>query len=184
MEVAEPGLRLMRPGNRGGPGWDPPPHPVMVKNERKATDRRRLSKRNRPMHSSLSIAYESQPCPCASTTRENSRMNWKTCSVEVEARISKRPESARFMQTAQYPVIGMQKNELTMFRTTCYSSLVPRVHPGLLYAATFCGCVCKEWRSSFRETTFSDASEVRKHSSLKRACGAFRPYARGYAGQG
>jgi hypothetical protein len=28
---------------------------------------------------------------------------------------------------------------LTMFRSTCYSSLVPRVHPGLLYAATFCG---------------------------------------------
>ena len=64
-------------------------------------------------------------------------MNWKTCSVEVEARIGKRPESCPFMQTARRPVIGMQKNELTMFRPTCYSSLVPRVHPGLLCAATF-----------------------------------------------
>jgi poly-beta-hydroxyalkanoate depolymerase len=64
-------------------------------------------------------------------------MNWKTCSVEVEARISKRPNPTPSYNAARYLVSGMQKNELTMFRPTCYSSLVPRVHPGLLYAATF-----------------------------------------------
>src|SRR5208282_1931617 len=37
---------------------------------------------------------------------------------------------------------GMQKHELTMFRGTCYSSLVPRVHPGLLCAAKFSAAVC------------------------------------------
>ena len=71
-------------------------------------------------------------------------MKRKTCSVEVEARIGKRRIMAPFEPTAQRPVSGMQKNELTMFRAACYSSLVPRVHPGLLYAATFCGCVCRE----------------------------------------
>ena len=66
-DVAEPGVRLMCPGNNGGPGWDPPPHPVMAEIERKATARRRLSEQNRPMHSSLLlfIAYDSQPSPHA-----------------------------------------------------------------------------------------------------------------------
>jgi hypothetical protein len=32
-DVAVDGRRLMRPGNRGGPGWDPPPHPAMVNKE-------------------------------------------------------------------------------------------------------------------------------------------------------
>ena len=31
----------------------------------------------------------------------------------------------------------MQKHGLTMFAVTCYSNLVPRVHPGLLCAAGF-----------------------------------------------
>jgi hypothetical protein len=31
----------------------------------------------------------------------------------------------------------MQKRGLTMFARTCYSSLVPRVHPGLLCAVSF-----------------------------------------------
>jgi len=31
----------------------------------------------------------------------------------------------------------MQKDELTMFLRTCYSSQVPRVHPSLLCAAGF-----------------------------------------------
>src|SRR5580700_6717241 len=56
MEVGKPGFRLMCPGNRGGPGWDPPPHPVITENERKVTARRKLSQRNRPIHSSLFIA--------------------------------------------------------------------------------------------------------------------------------
>ena len=30
----------------------------------------------------------------------------------------------------------MQKHGLTMFARTCYSSLVPRVHPGLLCAVS------------------------------------------------
>ena len=34
-------------------------------------------------------------------------------------------------------VNGMQKHGLTMFAATCYSSLVPRVHPGLLCAVSF-----------------------------------------------
>jgi hypothetical protein len=83
-------------------------------------------------------------------------MKRKTCSVEVEAGIGKRRDRAP-VQTARCPVSGMQKNGLTMFLASCYSSLVPRVHPGLLYAATFCGRVCREWRSSFRETRFPDA---------------------------
>jgi hypothetical protein len=33
--------------------------------------------------------------------------------------------------------VGMQKLGLTMFARTCYSSLVPRVHPGLLCAVSF-----------------------------------------------
>lgn len=33
-------------------------------------------------------------------------------------------------------VTGMQKHKLTMFRKNCYSSLVPRVNPGLLYAVS------------------------------------------------
>lgn len=109
-------------------------------------------------------------------------MKRKTCSVEVEPGIGKRRIMPLRIERSTFR--QMQKNELTMFRVTCYSSLVPRVHPGLLYAATFCGCVCREWRSSFRETRFPDARKVRKHSSLKRTCGAFRPYAEGYAGQG
>jgi hypothetical protein len=32
---------------------------------------------------------------------------------------------------------GMQKLGLTMFARTCYISLVPRVHPGLLCAVSF-----------------------------------------------
>jgi hypothetical protein len=36
------------------------------------------------------------------------------------------------------PLLGMQKHELTMFRSACYISLVPRVHPGLLCTVSFC----------------------------------------------
>ena len=48
----------------------------------------------------------------------------------------------------------MQKHGLTMFATTCYSSLVPRVHPSLLCAAGFLhDCVqCLQW--SCREMRF------------------------------
>jgi hypothetical protein len=57
------GVKLMRPGNKGGPGWDPPPHPMMVEKEQRATARRKLSQRNLPMHSSSFIDNESQLCP-------------------------------------------------------------------------------------------------------------------------
>ena len=80
-------------------------------------------------------------------------------------------------------VTGMQKDVLTMFRAACYSNLVPRVHPGLMCAATFGGVVCERSGRAL-EKRVSGQSEVRKHSSLKRSCGAFCPYAGGYAGQG
>jgi len=51
-EVFDDGLRLMRPGNRGGPGLAPPPHPVMGNKERMVTARLRPIGRNLPMHSS------------------------------------------------------------------------------------------------------------------------------------
>ena len=71
-------------------------------------------------------------------------MNWKTCSVEVRAGIGKRRIAAPVGTRNPDTVSGMQKNELTMFRAACYSSLVPRVHLGLLYAATFLrACVQK-----------------------------------------
>jgi len=50
---------------------------------------------------------------------------------------------ARSQPGSDRPVIGMQKDGLTMFARTCYSSLVPRVHPGLLCAAGF-AAVCRE----------------------------------------
>ena len=39
---------------------------------------------------------------------------------------------------------GMQKHGLTMFRLSCYSSLVPRVNPSLLYAVSpvLCARTC------------------------------------------
>jgi hypothetical protein len=54
------GVRLMRPGNRGGPGWEPPPHPAMVKKEQRATARRKLGQGNLPMHSSSFIAISNE----------------------------------------------------------------------------------------------------------------------------
>ena len=64
-------------------------------------------------------------------------MNWETCSVEARGRNRQAPDRDP-VSTAKYATVsGMQNNELTMFRLSCYSSLVPRVHPGLLYAATF-----------------------------------------------
>src|SRR5580693_2844180 len=39
-------------------------------------------------------------------------------------------------------VTGMQKHGLTMFAKTCYSSLVPRVHPGLQCAVGFAVRLC------------------------------------------
>jgi hypothetical protein len=81
------------------------------------------------------------------------------------------------------PVIGMQKHGLTMFAGTCYSSLVPRVHPGLLCAVSFAG-VYRELAVELLRKAFPDEVQVRKLSSLKRSCGAFRPIVEGYAGQG
>ena len=59
-EVVADGVRLIRPGKRGGPGWDPPPHPVIVEKRKMETARCKPNGRNLPMHSSLFIAYESQ----------------------------------------------------------------------------------------------------------------------------
>ncbi len=64
-------------------------------------------------------------------------MNWKTCSVEVEPRIGKRRDQDSVVNEICTTKDGMQKNGLTMFQATCYSSLVPRVHPSLLCAAGF-----------------------------------------------
>src|SRR5258708_23674549 len=111
-------------------------------------------------------------------------MSWKTCSVEAGGGIGKRCATKRlfFSQSES----GMQKHGLTMFAATCYSSLVPRVHPGLLCAVSF-------WRDCARQAcsgaiekrnAFPDEVQVRRHSSLKRSCGAFRPIMEGYAGQG
>src|SRR5579863_4085315 len=84
---------------------------------------------------------------------------------------------------------GMQKHELTMFTATCYSSLVPRVHPGLQCAVRFAAKLCAQWAcsGSYREIRFRmlyREVQVRRLSSLKRSCGAFRPFVEGYAGQG
>jgi hypothetical protein len=159
--------------------------------------------------SSLNVA----PAHAPTLRRTNYRMNWKTCSVEAGDGIGKRrdpqrlPTSSRcFRRTSfvssmlrsniprgetveqtpfQTPFSGMQKHGLTMFAKTCYSSLVPRVHPGLLCAVVrLCECACTEslqW--SYREMRFR-MKQVRKLSSLKRSCGAFHPFADGYAGQG
>ena len=74
-------------------------------------------------------------------------MIWKTCSVEAGQRIGKHSGSSPYRNRISLPETGMQKNELTMFWMACYISLVPRVHPGLLYAATFLrACVSQSRR--------------------------------------
>jgi hypothetical protein len=87
----------------------------------------------------------------------------KTCSVEAGAGFSKPTAQASSKPadvTSQYdqslPVgSGMQKHGLTMFRLSCYSSLVPRVNPSLLYAA---GSTedCVDWGLGFCEMRFRD----------------------------
>ena len=73
-------------------------------------------------------------------------MSWKTCSVEAGGRIGKRhschPLPNRLPSVRQMFVSGMQKLGLTMFAGTCYSSWVPRVHPGLLCAVSFSVRLC------------------------------------------
>src|SRR5215831_1375689 len=51
-DVLDEGVKLMWPGNRGGPEWDPPPHPEMVEKEKTITARPKVSRCNLPMHSS------------------------------------------------------------------------------------------------------------------------------------
>jgi hypothetical protein len=70
-------------------------------------------------------------------------------TTAIQAR--SQPDSCR-------PLIGMQKDELTMFARTCYSSLVPRVHPGLLCAVRF-AAVCRELAVELLRKAFPD--EVR-----------------------
>jgi hypothetical protein len=86
-------------------------------------------------------------------------MNWKTCSVEAGGGIGKRYTTKhpadRLPNIFQQSVSGMQKHGLTMFAATCYSGLVPRVHPGLLCAVSFWrDGVRKGLRRSYREMRF------------------------------
>lgn len=86
-------------------------------------------------------------------------MSWKTCSVEAGGGIGKRcatKQLANRLPSVFYQSeSGMQKHGLTMFAATCYSSLVPRVHPGLLCAVSFWrGCVRKSLQWSYREMRF------------------------------
>ncbi len=94
----------------------------------------------------------------------------------------------RFALRSSPRVSGMQKHGLTMFARTCYSSLVPRVHPGLQCAVGFAVRICAQKTCGGalekREVRFRIEVQVRKLSSLKRTCGAFRPIVEGYAGQG
>jgi hypothetical protein len=55
-EALEGGLRVIFPGNKGGPGCDPPPQPRMGNNNRMATAKRNPNGCNLPMHSSFFIA--------------------------------------------------------------------------------------------------------------------------------
>jgi hypothetical protein len=82
-------------------------------------------------------------------------MEWKTFSVEAGDGFSKQTSGTHERQSRAFPNpakffpldgsvfdSGMQKDGLTMFRSSCYSCWVPRVHPGLLCAvssARLCG---------------------------------------------
>ena len=86
-DVAVPGLRLILPGNNGGPGLELP-HPVKFKSEKTANASHTPQERNLPMHSSLlscslRLALPRHRCMPAR------RMIWKTCSVEAVAGIGK-----------------------------------------------------------------------------------------------
>jgi hypothetical protein len=48
----------------------------------------------------------------------------------------------------------------------------------------FCVAVFMETAVELLRNAFSNEVQVRKLSSLKRSCGAFRPIVEGYAGQG
>jgi hypothetical protein len=70
-EAVDGGLRVILPGNNGGPGCDPPPQPRMGDKNRMATAKRKPSGSNLPMHSSFFIAVlhhvDSQPAICLSS---------------------------------------------------------------------------------------------------------------------
>jgi hypothetical protein len=84
-------------------------------------------------------------------------LEWKTFSVEAGDGFSK-PVPADVLQMLK-PKAGepnrsrfvneMQKHGLTMFPLNCYSSLVPRVNLGLLYAASPRVGVCGDLRLGF-----------------------------------
>ena len=59
-EAVDEGLRVIFPGNSGGPGCEPPPQPTMGNKKRTATARCRPGEPNLPMYSSLIMVYESQ----------------------------------------------------------------------------------------------------------------------------
>src|SRR5450432_1807400 len=50
----------------------------------------------------------------------------------------------------------MQKHGLTMFASTCYSSLVPRVHPGLLCAASISVGCAENFAVKLQRNAFPD----------------------------
>src|ERR1700739_2417104 len=83
-DVSTAGGKLLLPGKKGVPAFEPP-HPAKLHRERIATAKRRPPERNLPMHP-LCLAPQS----CPQRMRTSCQMNWKTCSVEAGAGISKR----------------------------------------------------------------------------------------------
>lgn len=65
-----------------------------------------------------------------------------------------------------------------------YIKKVPRVHLGLLYIVGTLLGVSFGLTIKLLKNTFPNVRCVSEISSLKRACGACRPYAEGYAEQG
>jgi hypothetical protein len=65
------------------------------------------------------------------------QLEWKTCSVEAGDGFSKPASSDQNRSEFSGFDSGMQKDGLTMFPLSCYSCLVPRVHPGLLCDVSF-----------------------------------------------
>src|SRR6266567_9211649 len=88
-EVLLPGVRVTRPGKMGVPAFLLPPQPLKLHRGRIATATHKAFERNRPMHPSL-LFLSLVPARRDNITQGESRMNWKTCSVEAGCGIGKR----------------------------------------------------------------------------------------------